>query len=227
MQQNVNDIDVHSIDFFNMNDQFYQHDAAEIVEEQQYYKRDESGFVGKTKYPWSAKLNTIEMAKVAFDVLEMKRVQREYTSEQFKKALNVIKPEDDMSEVLFKMFEQMRIMNDDLKNHEDIQESKKKAIKDFEKILMKEDDYKFFINHVHNQGKQLYDLSAKFSELTKEAKRILDTIRAKSDQRKSDHGVMEGESTPNHHRELPTDVKDKLVNTVKDVSFHLSSSFIG
>jgi hypothetical protein len=46
---------------------------------------------------------------------------------------------------------------------------------------MKEDDYKFFLTHVHNQGKQLYDLSVKFSDLTKEAKRILDTIRDKSD----------------------------------------------
>jgi len=31
--QNVNEIDVHSIDFFNMNDEFYQHDAEEIVAE--------------------------------------------------------------------------------------------------------------------------------------------------------------------------------------------------
>jgi hypothetical protein len=79
----VNDIDVYSIDFFNGNSEFYQHDAQEIVEEQQYYKRDENGFVGRTQYPWSAKLNTIELGKVAFDVLEMKRVQREYVKEQF------------------------------------------------------------------------------------------------------------------------------------------------
>ena len=55
----MNDVDVYSIDFFNGNPEFYQHDASEIVEEQQYYKRDENGFVGRTQYPWSAKLNTI------------------------------------------------------------------------------------------------------------------------------------------------------------------------
>lgn len=31
--QNVNDIDVHSIDFFNLNNEYYQHDAKGIVEE--------------------------------------------------------------------------------------------------------------------------------------------------------------------------------------------------
>lgn len=76
--QNVNEIDVHRIDFFNMNPEYYKHDAHDIVEEQNYYKRDESGFVGKTQYPWSAKLNTIEMGKVAVDILEMKRNMREF-----------------------------------------------------------------------------------------------------------------------------------------------------
>lgn len=31
--QNVNEIDVEKIDFFNMNSKFYQHDAAEVVAE--------------------------------------------------------------------------------------------------------------------------------------------------------------------------------------------------
>lgn len=44
MNQNINEVDVQSIDFFNMNPEFYQHDAAEIVEEQEYYKRDATGF---------------------------------------------------------------------------------------------------------------------------------------------------------------------------------------
>ena len=34
--QNVNEIDVQGIDLYNMNTQFYQHDAAEIVSEQEY-----------------------------------------------------------------------------------------------------------------------------------------------------------------------------------------------
>jgi len=45
------------------------------------------------------------MGKVAFDVLEMKRVQREFTREQFQKSLNTVGKEDDISEVLFKLFE--------------------------------------------------------------------------------------------------------------------------
>jgi hypothetical protein len=53
-----------------------------LTEGQDYYARDENGFVGKTAYPYSAKLSTIEMGKVAFDVLEMKRTQREYRTEQ-------------------------------------------------------------------------------------------------------------------------------------------------
>jgi hypothetical protein len=39
--QNVNEIDVHRIDFFNLNSEFYKHDAHDIVEEQHYYKRDD------------------------------------------------------------------------------------------------------------------------------------------------------------------------------------------
>lgn len=57
------------------------------------------------------------MGKIAFDILEMKRHQREYQKEQFTKSLHIVTENDDMSEVLFKLFEQMRLMNDDLKNH--------------------------------------------------------------------------------------------------------------
>ena len=88
-----------------MNPEYYQHDAADVVDEQHYYKRDENGFVGKTAYPSSAKLDTIEMGKVAYDVLELKRNQREHEIEQFRKTLNIVKKEDDVTEVLYKMFE--------------------------------------------------------------------------------------------------------------------------
>ena len=115
--QNVNEIDVVGIDLYNMNTQFYQHDASEIVSEQEYYMKDDSGYQGKSAYPSSAKLSTIAMGKVAFDVLEIKRHQREYKQEQFHKSLHIIHDNDDVSEVVFKMFEQMRLMNDDLKNH--------------------------------------------------------------------------------------------------------------
>lgn len=76
----MNEVDVTSIDFFNLNNKFYQH-QDQLVEGQDYYARDENGFVGKTAYPYSAKLSTIEMGKIAFDVLEVKRVQREYRNE--------------------------------------------------------------------------------------------------------------------------------------------------
>lgn len=65
------------------------------------------------------------MGKVAFDVLEVKRTQREYRAEQQNKALNIVKREDDVSEVIFKIFEQVRLMNEEMKNHLSIQDTKK------------------------------------------------------------------------------------------------------
>lgn len=80
--QNTNNIDVHRIDFFNMNSEFYKHDAADIVDHQSYYKRDENGFKGKTSYPFSAKLNTIKMGEVAIDIFELLRNNKLYQKEQ-------------------------------------------------------------------------------------------------------------------------------------------------
>lgn len=175
--QNVNEIDVHRIDFFNMNPEYYQHDAADIVDEQHYYKRDENGFVGKTAYPFSAKLSTIELGKVAYDILELKRNAREHQKEQFKKTLNIIKKDDDISEVLFKMFEQMRLVNDDLVNHLKIQKTKKSAIESFEKVLLKDSDYAYFLGQIRKEDATLFEISQKFTDLTAEAKRILDEIK--------------------------------------------------
>jgi len=42
---------------------------------------------------------------VAVDVFEGMRALRDYQKEQFAKSLNIIKRDDDISEVLFKMFE--------------------------------------------------------------------------------------------------------------------------
>ena len=147
------------IDFYNMNSQFYQHDAAEVVAEQEYYQKDATGFTGKVPYPYSAKLSTIEMGKVAFDVLEMKRHQREYLKEQFTKSLHIVHAEDDLSEVIFKLFEQMRLMNDDLKNHLSIQDTKRDAIKELERILMTEEDYRKFLNQIKGQDNILIEIS--------------------------------------------------------------------
>jgi len=111
---------VYSIDFFNMNSQFYQlqenkpDNVDDLVER---IIADENGFIGNTQYPESAKLNTIAMGKVAYDVFELKRLKREYKKEQFKKNLNIIKKEDDYSEIMVKLFEQVRIINNGLEHH--------------------------------------------------------------------------------------------------------------
>lgn len=69
----VNEIDVESIDFFNLNRQFYQHEE-DIVEGQEYYKRDAAGYSGKAAYPKSAKLETIKMGEIATDIFEVRRM---------------------------------------------------------------------------------------------------------------------------------------------------------
>ena len=112
-----------------------------------------------TQYPWSAKLNTIEMGKVAFDVFEMKRHQREYRQEQFTKSLHIIKEDDDIQEVLFKLFEQLRLLNDDLNNHLHIQQTKKEAIKGFERVMMTEEDYSRFLSEIASQDNMLIEVS--------------------------------------------------------------------
>jgi hypothetical protein len=103
--QNVNDIDLHKVNFYNLNPEYYKHEAHDIVEAQDYYKRDENGYVGKTVYPWSAKLDTIELGKVAVDIFEMKRNNREFLKEQSHKNLHIITEDDDVSEILFKLNE--------------------------------------------------------------------------------------------------------------------------
>ena len=130
-----------------------------------------------------------------------------------------------MPEVLFKLFEQLRLLNEDIKSHISIQDTKKQAIRNFEKVLMKEEDYKFFLQNVHTQAKQLYELSLKFSEITVEAKRILDSLNEKSDERKKNHGVDAGETVENHHRELPPEVKQLLDSTVSEVSSRFLTPF--
>lgn len=74
---NVNEIDVESVDFYNLNKQFYQH-QEDIVEGQDFYSRDANGFSGATHYPKSAKLETIKMGEVAFDIFEYRRLRRDH-----------------------------------------------------------------------------------------------------------------------------------------------------
>jgi hypothetical protein len=164
--QNINNIDVHRIDFFNMNNEFYKHDAHEIVDHQSYYKRDENGFKGKTAYPYSAKLSTIKMGEVAIDIFEMLRNNKLYMKEQSYKALNVIKGNDDIGEVLFKLNEQMLTMNKYMEQIAMTQISKRHQIYSFEEKLMQEKDYKYFVDELETQDQKLYTVSHTFSELT-------------------------------------------------------------
>lgn len=61
------------------------------------------------------------------------------------KSLNIIKKDDDISEVLFKMFEQMRLLNFDLNKHIEIQTAKKNTIRDLEKKLLHKENYEFLV----------------------------------------------------------------------------------
>mmetsp|Transcript_3297 Transcript_3297/g.5478 ORF Transcript_3297/g.5478 Transcript_3297/m.5478 type:complete len:287 (+) Transcript_3297:935-1795(+) len=153
----------------------------------------------------------------------MKRTHREYIKEQFQKSLHIINPQDDISEVLFKIFEQVRQLNEEMANHVDIQQEKKSSIKSLERLLVTEDDYKVFLGEIKKQDAVLYEISSKFAKLTNEAKLILDKIKEKSQERKSQYQVSEGEEPQNHHKQLPSDVRNKLDQTINEVdNLHLS-----
>ena len=181
--------------------------------------------MGKKDYPWSAKLNTIKMQEVAFDIFEIKRNMREFYKEQFTKSLNIIKKDDDFSEMIFKMFEQIRLLNSELQQHLDIQESKKSSIRNLERVLIHESDYQHLLSQLKAEDKQLYEISVGFSEITKEAKRILDDIKAKSEKRKQDFGVGEHDAVNNHHRVLPASLTEELSQAVGQVSCPYSDYF--
>ena len=83
---------------------------------------------------------------------------------------------------------------------------------------MTEQDYQVFLQKVKQEDERLYELSQKFSDLTTEAKKILDEIRDKSTERQKQHGVYEKVDVKSHHKILPRDVKEKLLDTAKQVS---------
>jgi hypothetical protein len=137
-----------------------------------------------------------------------------------------VKPGDDFAETVFKLFEQMRLLNDDIGNHLSIQDTKRDHIKDLEKRLLKEEDYRKFLDYVQKEDDKLYELSTKFATLSGEAKRILDDLKEKSSQRQADFAVQGGthdNRNEDHHRVLPRDVKEKLLDTAKEVdNLHLT-----
>jgi hypothetical protein len=73
------------------------------------------------------------------------------------------------------------------------------------------------LDKIKEEDTRLYELSQKFADLTAEAKKVLDEIKNKSKERQSQYGV-EGVDVKNHHKILPREIKEKLLDTAKDVS---------
>ena len=92
--------------------------------------------------------------------------------------------------------------------------------------MLKEEDYRKFLDYVQKEDDKLYELSTKFATLSGEAKRILDDLKEKSAKRQADFAVEGGthdNRNDNHHRVLPRDVKEKLLDTAKEVdNLHLT-----
>lgn len=78
----------------------------------------------------------------------------------------------------------MRVLNDDLNKHVEFQKTKKGQIENFERVMMDEDDYQELVDEVTNYDTILVSVSSKFSELTREAKKIIDYAKESSDRRK-------------------------------------------
>lgn len=74
------------------------------------------------------------------------------------------------------------------------------------------------MDQLKQEDKKLYEISVKFSELTKEAKRVLDNMKAKSDERRKQYGVEGEDYGTDHHRELPTIVVKDIERTNSEVS---------
>lgn len=83
--------------------------------------------------------------------------------------------------------------------------------------MLTEHDYQVFLDKIKEEDQKLYELSQKFADLTAEAKKILDDIKSKSKDRQQQFGV-EGVDVKNHHRILPREIKEKLLDTAKEVS---------
>jgi multimeric flavodoxin WrbA len=76
---------------------------------------------------------------------------------------------------------------------------------------MSEDDYTELVDEMSGYDSILVSVSSKFSELTREAKKIIDDAKANSDQRKEKYGVTgTNENVRYHHRELPRHIHDRL-----------------
>lgn len=87
---------------------------------------------------------------------------------------------------------------------------------------MTEDDYKEFLKKVKGQDNTLIDISQKFADLSREAKRILDEVKDKSETRKQQHGIEDDVDYNEHHRYLPQKMIDNLQGSAQEVeTLHL------
>ena len=68
------------------------------------------------------------MGEVAVDIFEMLRNNRHFMKEQAYRALNVIKEDDDVGEVLFKLNEQMLGMNKNMESLVNLQVNKRRQV---------------------------------------------------------------------------------------------------
>lgn len=95
-----------------------------------------------------------------------------------------------------------------------------------EKILLTEPEYQTLLGQVRNEDTTLVEISQKFADLTGETKRILDTIRDKSDKRKETFGIEGGQEDVrnNDHRQLPKNLMDSLLEA-KGEADKLSNTF--
>ena len=67
--------------------------------------------------------------------------------------------------------------------------------------MMDEDDYQELVDEITNYDSILVSVSSKFSELTREAKKIIDYAKESSDRRKEKFGVSgTNEKVRYHHR---------------------------
>ena len=100
---------------------------------------------------------------------------------------------------------------------------KRSNIKAFESKILSEKDYQNFLDIIKKEDEKLNDISKTFSDITLETKRILDTIRDKSNDRRRKYGIKDGDEfdvhqNVDHHRDLPYDVTSQLLKSAKEVS---------
>lgn len=82
------------------------------------------------------------------------------------------------------------------------------------------------MTQIKEEDKTLQEVSKKFSDLSQEAKRVLDSIKEKSDKRKEEHGITDGVGKPqDHHKEFPPYIEDHIDDTDSDIKM-LDKAFV-